>query len=779
MPTALSMLVVLVAAQAPAAQTPAAPAPSPRFVPACHVGGTVVDERTRAGVSRAVVVLRAFSPERLQDAASPPSCRGGCQTVADGDGRFAFADLLPGDYALTASIEGFAESAPLEVRLDGQPCAVTADIPFRFQMLAEARAGLPRALGATPIPAAIAPVLTGAAIAETPGALEDLSRAFQSLPGVAGSQDNRNDLLVRGGGALENQMRIDGFDLPNVNHFGAQGGSGGALSILPPWLIERGSLEVGGFSVAFGDRMSSVADVSIRPGRRDRVHAAVGAGIGGLTAIGEGALGARGSWLVSARRSLLDAVFSKLTDEIVPAYADVLVKAEHRAGEKHRLTVLGLGSRDEASGHDEKAGDDELSGSETTALAGVRFDSSWSARAFSSVVASLSSIDVDARAVDGAVVDAIDAGKETEVRIRADVRRKRTFVGDILVGGAVKTYRYDYELFVNDLWTPYNALNRDLSSRQRRSFTDLAAYAEAERAIAGRGRLLAGVRIDRWGAASLTAGSPRVKAEIVAGRSVRLVGHWGIYRQGVPYIWMASAPDNIGLAPMASRQFGGGLDFEPRPWLRLAVEAFGKRYRNYPVDPAVPSRVLVSSAADFEPPYVGPLVGAGRVRASGIDSLAQLSPLPGLEVATNYSYWKVSQSGLDRAWRPAEHELRHQARLEVRYRPDGPWSAGFRLRHASGRPYTPFSVPLSVKRGRAAYDLTQINALNYPYYRRLDVRVDRSVRTRFASAAAYLEVDNLLNRRNVLTYRWNRALKGPKPVHQWGRTLVAGVRIEF
>ena len=35
---------------------------------------------------------------------------------------------------------------------------------------------------------------------------------MQAQPGVAASQDNRNDLLVRGGGAIENQTRIDGFD---------------------------------------------------------------------------------------------------------------------------------------------------------------------------------------------------------------------------------------------------------------------------------------------------------------------------------------------------------------------------------------------------------------------------------------------------------------------------------------------------------------------------------------------------------------------------------------
>jgi len=773
---------VLLSAAVPAAQSPSAPLTQSPSAPApgCRVSGTVVDEQTRAGVRGASVVLRADGRAAAgAGAGEATTCRERCETTADGDGRYEFVNLSPGAYTLAASVPGFAESVPSPLALRIPSCAAVVDIPYRLQMQAQARAEMPRTLDATAIASPIAPTLTGTAIGITPGALEDMSRAFQAQPGVAASQDNRNDLLVRGGGALENQTRIDGFDVPNPSHFGAQGGSGGALSILPPWLIERGSLEVGGFSVGFGDRMSSVADISLRPGRRDRVHAMVGAGIGGVMGIAEGALGPRGSWLVSGRRSFLEAVFQEQRGEVIPTYADVLLKVNRRIGERHSLTVLGIGSRDSASTQDETAGDDEISGEETIGLAGIRIDSAWSARSSTTVAASFSSIDVDATAVDGPIVDAIDRGTDTEFRLRTDMRRKSTPIGDVLVGAAVKAYRYDYELYVNGLWTPYETVNRDITARDRRSFTDVAGYAEVERPISGRGRLLAGIRLDHWGAASVTTGSPRVKAEFVPARVLRIVGYWGIYRQGVPYIWMASAPGNTGLAPIISRQFGGGFEVAPLAWLRLAVEGFSKRYRNYPVDPAVPSRVLVSSSAEFDSPYVGPLVSAGRVRAGGIDTSAQLTPGGRFQLAANYSHWRVRQLGLDGVWRSAEHEVSHQARIEMLYRPDRKWSTGLRWRYARGHPYTPFSVPLSIKRGRAVYDLTKINQSDYPAYSRIDVRIDRALSIRRVAATAYLEVDNLTDRHNVLIYNWSRSLKGPKPVYQWGRTPIAGVRVEF
>jgi Carboxypeptidase regulatory-like domain/TonB-dependent Receptor Plug Domain len=747
----------------------------------CRVTGTVVDGQTRAGVSGAAVIFRGPAAARPAPDQSARHCVSGCDAVADSDGRFVIEGLAPGEYAVSASVTGFSESMPLPITLArvGPACEATVEIPYSLQMRAESKAELPRAPEATVIGSPIAPALTGEAIATTPGALEDMFRAMQAQPGVAASQDNRNDLLVRGGGAIENQTRIDGFDVPNPNHFGAQGGTGGALSILPPWLIERGSLELGGFSVAYGDRISSVADVSLRPGRTDRLHAMFGGGVGGAMAIGEGRIGASGSWLASARRSLLEVAFRDETAEAVPTYADALLKIDHRAGERHAFTFLGLGAKDNVSVVDERTGAEETSGEEVVALAGVRFDSAWSARTSSTVAASIGSSEVDVTAMDGTVVDAIDKGHDQELRVRADVRRTHTLVGDVLVGAAVKAYRYDYDLYVNDLWTPYETVKRDLEAHDRRLFTDVAGYAEVAHALPARGRLLVGIRLDHWSAASTTAASPRVKAEFVPARVLRLVGYWGIYRQGVPYIWQASAPGNAGLAPLVSRQFGGGFDVEPTRWLRIGVEAFDKRYDSYPVDPAIPSRVLVSSSADFDSPFVGPLVSEGQVHAYGVDTVAALFTGSRVQVTANYSYWHVLQSGLDEVWRPAEHELRHQGRVELMYRPADGWSTGFRWRYTSGRPYTPYDVKASIKAGRGVYDLNQINTLNYPDYRRIDVRLDKTFIAGPTRIVLYGEVDNLLDHDNVLVYNWNRTLRGPKAVYQWGRTFIAGVRVEF
>ncbi|HOC90476.1 MAG TPA: carboxypeptidase-like regulatory domain-containing protein, partial [bacterium] len=71
-----------------------------------------------------------------------------------------------------------------------------------------------------------------AEIRRLPGGLEDVVRAISILPGVAQVQNGRNDLIVRGGAPSENLYAIDGIEVPNINHFGTQGATGGPLSFV-------------------------------------------------------------------------------------------------------------------------------------------------------------------------------------------------------------------------------------------------------------------------------------------------------------------------------------------------------------------------------------------------------------------------------------------------------------------------------------------------------------------------------------------------------------------
>jgi hypothetical protein len=75
-------------------------------------------------------------------------------------------------------------------------------------------------------------------IENTAGTFGDPSRYFQVLPGVVSDNDQRNDMLVRGGSPTENLFVIDGIVIPSINHLALSDTTGGFVSMIDNNAIE-------------------------------------------------------------------------------------------------------------------------------------------------------------------------------------------------------------------------------------------------------------------------------------------------------------------------------------------------------------------------------------------------------------------------------------------------------------------------------------------------------------------------------------------------------------
>ena len=735
-----------------AASAPAS-APSERAI-----SGTVVDENTNAAIGGARVRLTEL----------------GIEVASNAEGWFRFDAVPPGRYRLVVELEGFAPfEYPHDVLVadDVDPPPVSIGYPLRVSVDVRAETGGPAENAA----GAAMNALPGRAIVVAPGALEDVMRVFQQRPGVAPSQDDRNDLLVRGGGAIENATRIDGFDIANPSHFGAQGGSGGGFSFIAPWLIDRAVLRAGGFSAAFGERASSVLDLTLKTGSRDRVRGQAGASAGGAMGEADGPVnGERGSWLVSARRSFLDLVLERGGDTAIPHYSDVVGRLDYSLSTAHRVELLGVGAVDDVTVNpDDPTG--KLQDNQRSALLGLSLHSRWSPGTASAVYVSYARSFIDAAIDGGTAPNDADRSTEIELRARAEVSRRIGGNGQAMAGAAVKRVNLRFDLDAKPFRTQDGYQVPALHSHFSYRFADVSAYAEVRLPAFHRLQAIPGIRFDRLGTTDRFYTSPRVNLEYRARPAVRLTAAWGAYRQAIPYIWIGSQLANASLDPVHSVQALGGVSVKVSENTELEIEGFDKRYDGYPIDPREPWHVLVNAAADFESPFVG----GGRLRARGVDGIVTHRLGSRLTMNASYSSWRVSQAGLDGMWRRADYDIRNQVRLNLAYDVAGTWRAGAGFRYASGRPYTPYDESTSIRAGSGRYDSGQLNGSTYPAYHRLDVRCDRAFAIGRTMLTVYGEVENLYNRDNVLVYEWNRTTRQARPVYQWGRLPVAGIRWEF
>ncbi|HEM48581.1 MAG TPA: hypothetical protein ENO27_00085, partial [Caldithrix sp.] len=195
-------------------------------------------------------------------------------------------------------------------------------------------------------------------IRRAPGSAGDVSRILMTLPSIAKVNDQNNNLIVRGGNPIENTFYIDNIEIPNINHFPNQGSSGGPIGLVNVDFIQDVTFSSGGFSVLYGDKLSSIMDITFREGNRSEFDGQLDLNFTGFGGIAEGPLFSdKGSWLFSARRSYLDFVVDVMDvgSTIAPVYGDIQGKCVYNIDSKNKIILLGIFADDHNSPDQETA----------------------------------------------------------------------------------------------------------------------------------------------------------------------------------------------------------------------------------------------------------------------------------------------------------------------------------------------------------------------------------------------------------------------------------------
>jgi len=139
------------------------------------------------------------------------------------------------------------------------------------------------------------------------GGFNDPSRILSNFAGVTSSQDGSNDIIVRGNSPKYIQWRLEGMQITNPNHFADQSAVGGSISALNNNLLATSDFYTGAFSAEYGDVLSGVYDVKLRPGNNEKFESTFGLGVLGTELTFEGPFkkGYKGSFLVNYRYSTI------------------------------------------------------------------------------------------------------------------------------------------------------------------------------------------------------------------------------------------------------------------------------------------------------------------------------------------------------------------------------------------------------------------------------------------------------------------------------------------
>ncbi|MBI5463466.1 MAG: TonB-dependent receptor [Ignavibacteriales bacterium] len=572
--------------------------------------------------------------------------------ASDIDGNFRIQNLDVGTYSLKVSAIGYESKVITNVVLTtGRATPLMIKLNEATIELKEVTVQASYFDRAQQMSMISANVLDRAEILRSPGSIQDVQRVVQSLPGVASSTDNINELIVRGGAPYENLTVMDYMEIPSINHYSNQFNSAGPINMVNADMIEDAQFSSGGFPVQYGDKTSSVLNLTVREGNRTKGFASkTGFNIAGVGTLAEGGFAdGRGSYIISARNSLLELIdrvmgLSSLSLTAVPKYWDAQAKITYDLHPSHKLmfNLLYGDSRISIEG-DPKEADEErknlIDSSSVTSLspitkqyaAGVSLRSLWGKEGYSvlTLYSVGTTLDQDirenftrrVRGGEGEVLDykilnsrivfsnhaseSFAAAKyelfyqihpQHELSAGAQIQTSQKWENDVYL--VSDTLRYDLDR--NGTYETGPVVIPPYSFRQQLGFGDASKYflfVEDKWKITPQLKLTFGLRYDHFTYSGKGSPSPRASMsyQIVPSTST-VTFALGQYVQTQPFPYYGDRR-NIGynrrLDNLKANHYVLGYEHILNRGLKLSVEMYYKTYKN-----SVVSEDFVHSAVD-------------------------------------------------------------------------------------------------------------------------------------------------------------------------------------
>lgn len=274
----------------------------------------------------------------------------GKTTVTDREGVFRFTGIPVGTYHITVTFMGYRDAAAENITVNsGKETVLNIRMETLVKTGAEVRVKVSSKKN-KPINDMSLVSARAFTVEETQkyaAAVNDPLRMATGFAGVMAVDDGNNSIVIRGNSPTGLLWRMEGMDIPNPNHFGSPGNSGGGISILSAQLLANSDFITGAFAAEYGNALSGVFDLRLRKGNNEKNEFSLQAGVLGLNAAAEGPFskGYKGSYLVNYRYSTLTLLnkLGVLPDESATDFQDLSFHLVFPTQKLGQFTVFGFG----------------------------------------------------------------------------------------------------------------------------------------------------------------------------------------------------------------------------------------------------------------------------------------------------------------------------------------------------------------------------------------------------------------------------------------------------
>jgi len=706
---------------------------------------------------------------------------------ADVEGNFFLKNVPVKSYNVRVSFVGYKSLIRYNVSVtSGNANIINFELDPETSQLKEVKVTADKARVANEVTPLSVQKLTVEEIRANPGGNFDISKVIQALPGVGGTSGGggfRNDIIIRGGAPNENVFYLDGVEVPVINHFSTQGSSGGPVGILNVSFIEDVTLSSSSFDARYDNALSSVLQFKQRNGNSEKAQGNIRLGASETAATLEGPLSKDGKWthLSSMRRSYLQLLFKAIDLPFLPDYWDFQYKITGKLSPKTTFTALGLGAIDNFGFRTPRNSTPE----NTYILRSLSSIKQWNNTTGFSLRHLLPkgywNLALSANRLDNNIDKFYDndEGNEAKRQLKiysTEAEHKLRFDFNKFVGG----WKYNFGIMIQQ-----NRYRNETFNRLRQEIKDVKGNVLQPEIVVN----IPQNGIDFWrygvfgqvshtyfndklntsfgirsdvnsfttdGGNPIETLSPRANISYALTDNINFNASIGRYFKIPPYTILGFR-DNKGYLEnqnakyIQSNHFVAGIEWLPRKGTRITLEAFDKRYSNYPV--SVRDGIsLANQGGDFNVLGNEAVTTDGKGRSYGFELFLQQKLTGNLFAVFSYTWFKSEFSGKDGKLIPTAWDNTNLISFVGGYKLPRNWELGVKYRYQGGAPYTPFDLVASQRNyltlGTGVLDYNQLNTQRLTAFNAMDVRVDKKWNYKRSLLDFYIDFTNVLRAKN-------------------------------
>jgi hypothetical protein len=711
-------------------------------------------------------------------------------SVTDSLGNFQILNVNPDRYKLSISFTGFSSFEDELLVISGKESIVNASLIESSTMLKEVEirsSTIEESAGVTSI--------SMEKSMRVPANFFDPVRMVTSYPGVVAANDQSNSIAVKGYSPNGLLWRLQGLDIVSPNHLANAGtfsdkpvANGGGVNVLSAQLLDRTDFYSGALPANYGNALSGVMDMKLRPGNKNKMQYTAQASLIGLDIAAEGPLDKnhRTSFVANYRYStvgLLSQMGLDFGGEVIN-FQDFSFHLDQQQKKGGSLSVFGFGglssNQFDAKPFDEwKEEKDHNTIDYDGKVYGIGFVNQF--KSFEKLSLSFGgslSGQLQTRNLQSEVVPLPYAYIYSD-QYSNDKRLFSSFFKAIYKLGANGTLEagltanhLDNKL-VSTTVTPlyldtfYPDINGTVAGMLWQP------YASWSQRLGG-WKLNAGLRYVNFTYNNASSFEPRlVLLRSFAKSSMTLsYGLTGQWQQSQTYLQLGN--QNLGLTK--ANQFAAEYKHTFSRNLRLVSNVYYHRVFNVPVEPFVLRYSTLNQLEEFSR---NTLQNSGKGLNYGVEALLE-------KRYYNQIYFMVSGSLYRSEYNANEYYTRFSGRFTSSFLVGKEWQKkrnnfgiNTRILYLGGLREAPIDQNLSSTIGSTQYSFQNGYSIQLPDYFRTDLRLSWRKNKAGYTRTFSLDIQNLLNTQNIAGHYFDTYLQTIKTKYQLGIIPVIAYRVEF